>query len=207
MSRSYRARRGSESSPGKLGMRQPGSDVLKVYGNGKRRMGHTMGHNRKGGSRDSVDRPRRRNTKRWQGYPPSHKNSGDVRHRAARSYSLAGTEAPGKDETEAPRVSPAAGKARTVGHKRLWTVAAVFVVSGLLLGGRAVHISLTEDEDYRAFAAEQSWDGCPGRPTDSRQHRQRRRQGPRDEPRGRPRHRDPVPDRRPQKQRPGSCGP
>ncbi|HEX7170698.1 MAG TPA: hypothetical protein VF206_07665, partial [Rubrobacter sp.] len=55
-------------------------------------------------------------------------------------------------------MSPAAGKARTVGHKRLWTVAAVFIMSGLLLGGRAVHISLTEDEDYRAFAAEQSWD-------------------------------------------------
>jgi cell division protein FtsI (penicillin-binding protein 3) len=54
-------------------------------------------------------------------------------------------------------MSPASGKARAVGHVRLWTVAAVFVVSGLLLGGRAVHISLAEDKDYRAFAAEQSW--------------------------------------------------
>jgi cell division protein FtsI (penicillin-binding protein 3) len=35
-------------------------------------------------------------------------------------------------------------------------VAAVFAVTGLLLGGRAVHISLTEDEDYRAFADEQA---------------------------------------------------
>jgi len=34
-------------------------------------------------------------------------------------------------------------------------VAAVFAVTGLLLGGRAVHISLTEDESYRAFADEQ----------------------------------------------------
>jgi cell division protein FtsI (penicillin-binding protein 3) len=46
----------------------------------------------------------------------------------------------------------------------LWTVAAVFLVSGLLLGGRAVHISLTEDEDYRAFAAEQSWTGTQAAP-------------------------------------------
>jgi len=34
-------------------------------------------------------------------------------------------------------------------------VAAVFAMTGLLLGGRAVHISLTEDESYRAFADEQ----------------------------------------------------
>ncbi|CAN5638891.1 penicillin-binding protein 2 [soil metagenome] len=34
-------------------------------------------------------------------------------------------------------------------------VAAVFAMTGLLLGGRAVHISLTEDQDYRAFADEQ----------------------------------------------------
>jgi cell division protein FtsI (penicillin-binding protein 3) len=35
-------------------------------------------------------------------------------------------------------------------------VAAVFAMTGLLLGGRAVHISLTEDQDYRAFADEQA---------------------------------------------------
>ncbi|MDQ4128634.1 MAG: penicillin-binding protein 2 [Actinomycetota bacterium] len=35
-------------------------------------------------------------------------------------------------------------------------VAAVFAVMGLLLGGRAVQISFTEDERYQAFAAEQS---------------------------------------------------
>jgi cell division protein FtsI (penicillin-binding protein 3) len=34
-------------------------------------------------------------------------------------------------------------------------VAAVFAVTGLLLGGRAVHISVTQDESYKAFAAEQ----------------------------------------------------
>ena len=40
-------------------------------------------------------------------------------------------------------------------------VAAMFVVTGLLLGGRAVHISLTEDESYQAFADEQSGAGTP----------------------------------------------
>ena len=40
-------------------------------------------------------------------------------------------------------------------------VAAVFAVMVLLLGGRAVHISLTEDENYRAFAAEQTGGATP----------------------------------------------
>jgi cell division protein FtsI (penicillin-binding protein 3) len=53
------------------------------------------------------------------------------------------------------------GEAKAVGHRRLWMVAAMFVVTGLLLGGRAVHISLTEDESYRAFADEQSGAGTP----------------------------------------------
>src|SRR5918912_4627668 len=51
---------------------------------------------------------------------------------------------------------------RTMGHHRkLWMVAAVFVVTVLLLGGRAVHISLTEDENYRAFADEQAGGTTP----------------------------------------------
>jgi cell division protein FtsI (penicillin-binding protein 3) len=40
-------------------------------------------------------------------------------------------------------------------------VAAVFAVTGLLLGGRAVHISLTDDENYRAFADEQAGGTIP----------------------------------------------
>ena len=40
-------------------------------------------------------------------------------------------------------------------------VAAVFAVTGLLLVGRAVHISLTEDENYRAFADEQAGGTTP----------------------------------------------
>src|ERR671939_529773 len=47
------------------------------------------------------------------------------------------------------------------GHRRLWMVAAVFAVTGLLLVGRAVHISLTEDENYRAFADEQAGGTTP----------------------------------------------
>jgi len=121
-----------------------------------------MGLDRKGGSRDSVDRPRRRNAKRGKATPPRTKTP--VRKASGgKVISLAGQRRRGK-RNKAPRVSPAAGKARTVGHKRLWTVAAVFIMSGLLLGGRAVHISLTEDEDYRAFAAEQSWDGAQSVP-------------------------------------------
>ena len=40
-------------------------------------------------------------------------------------------------------------------------VAAVFAMTGLLLGGRAVHISLTDDQDYRVFADEQAGGGMP----------------------------------------------
>ncbi len=118
-----------------------------------------MGRNRKGGSRASVDRPGRRNTRPGRGKttPPRTKNR-DRRDSSGKVVQLAGRRR-GGDGRKPARASSAAGKSRTVGHMRLWTVAAVFLVSGLLLGGRAVHISLVDDEDYRAFAAEQSWDG------------------------------------------------
>ncbi len=118
-----------------------------------------MGHDRKEGSRGNVDRSRRRNAKRGRGKatPPRTKTP-DSRAPGGKVVPLAGRRRRGRGR-QTPRVRPAAGGTRTVGHRRLWTVAAVFVVSGFLLGGRAVHISLTEDKDYRAFAAEQSWDG------------------------------------------------
>jgi cell division protein FtsI (penicillin-binding protein 3) len=127
-------------------------------------MGHTMRHDKKGGSGGSADRPRRRNTKRGRGKasPPRSKtrdhgiSEGKVNPLSERRH--------GGSRRKTPRVPRAADKKGAVGHKRLWTVAAVFVVSGLLLGGRAVHISLTEDEDYRAFAAEQSWAGTQATP-------------------------------------------
>ena len=40
-------------------------------------------------------------------------------------------------------------------------VLAAFVVTGLLLGGRAVQISITEGERYQAFAAEQGVGAMP----------------------------------------------
>src|SRR5215210_8465125 len=122
-------------------------------------MGRAMGHNRKGGSRGNVDRSRRRNAKRGRDkVTPPRTKTRDEKTPRGKVVPLAGPRRrDGRRKT--PRVRPTAGPTRTVGPKRLWTVAAVFVVSGFLLGGRAVHISLTEDEDYRAFAAEQSWDG------------------------------------------------
>jgi hypothetical protein len=40
-------------------------------------------------------------------------------------------------------------------------MAALFVATGLILGGRAVHISLVEDERYQVFAAEQGGGEAP----------------------------------------------
>jgi cell division protein FtsI (penicillin-binding protein 3) len=123
-----------------------------------------MAHNRKEGSSGRVGRPGPRNTKRGRGKatPPRTRTrdrqtpGGKVIHLSGRRHKDGGR--------RTLRVSAASGKTRTVGHKRLWTVAAVFVVSGFLLGGRAVHISLTEDKAYRAFAAEQSWAGTQSAP-------------------------------------------
>src|ERR671917_1810774 len=121
-------------------------------------MGKTMGNSRKGDDRGSVDRPKPRNARVRRGTktPPRTKNKG----RKATGGKViplprkrrTGGATPGATRT--PR-SPTGGKAKTtVGHRRLWMVAAVFTVTGLLLGGRAVHISLTEDASYRAFAEE-----------------------------------------------------
>jgi cell division protein FtsI (penicillin-binding protein 3) len=50
---------------------------------------------------------------------------------------------------------------QTVGYRRLRMVLAAFVVTGLLLGGRAVQISVTDGERYQAFAAVQSTGDMP----------------------------------------------
>jgi cell division protein FtsI (penicillin-binding protein 3) len=123
-----------------------------------------MAHNRKEGSGGRAGRPGPRKAKRGRGKatPPRTRTrdrqapGGKVIHLSRRRRKNGGR--------RTASVSAASGKPRTVGHKRLWTVAAVFVVSGLLLGGRAVHISLTEDKAYRAFAAEQSWAGTQSAP-------------------------------------------
>src|SRR5215207_6895451 len=134
-------------------------------------MGNRMAHNKKEGSSGRADRPRRRNTNRGRGKttPPRTRTrdrqppSGKVIHLSGRRRTKERRGTP-RESRRTPRAPSTSGNARTVGHKRLWTVAAVFLVSGLLLGGRAVHISLTEDKDYRAFAAEQSWEGTQTAP-------------------------------------------
>src|SRR5215212_1067406 len=123
-------------------------------------MGRTMGHNRKGENRGNVDRPEPRNAKirRGKNPPPRSRNKGR-KSSGGKVIPLRGKRraVDANRATRAPRASSVDPEARsTVGHKRLWMVAAVFAVTGLLLGGRAVHISLTEDENYRAFADEQT---------------------------------------------------
>ena len=119
-----------------------------------------MGHQRKGENRGSVDRPGPRNAKirRGKNPPPRTRNKGR-KSSSGKVIPLRGLRRAGgaNRATRAHRASSVGSEARsTVGHKRLWMVAAVFAVTGLLLGGRAVHISLTEDENYRAFADEQT---------------------------------------------------
>src|SRR5215210_1641703 len=132
----------------------------------KRRMGHTMGHKRKGDDRGSVGRPRPRNAKTGRGTknPPRTK----TRDRQAARGKVIPLSRQGRTggARRTPRVPSTSGEAQTLGHRRLWMVAVMFAVTGLLLGGRAVHISLTEDESYKAFADEQSGaDMLPTAPT------------------------------------------
>jgi cell division protein FtsI (penicillin-binding protein 3) len=122
-------------------------------------MGRKMGYDRKEGSRGNVGRSRRRNAKRGRSKATPPRTKTPERNSAPRGKVVPLAEKRRRGTRRKANARPAASPRRAVGHKRLWTVAAVFVVSGLLLGGRAVHISLTEDKDYRVFAAEQSWDG------------------------------------------------
>src|SRR5215210_6560929 len=131
----------------------------------KRRMGRTMGHYGKGEDRGSVDRPGPRNARirRGTNSPPRTKNKGR-KSSGGKVISLSRQRRAGANRgaTRVRRAPSIRGEARTtVGHRRLWMVAAVFAVTGLLLGGRAVHISLTEDENYRAFADEQAGGTTP----------------------------------------------
>src|ERR687898_281575 len=129
-------------------------------------MGKTMGHHRKGEDRGSVDRPGPRNAKirRGKKTPSRTKNKGR-KSSGGKVIPLRGQGRSGgakRGATGARRASSTGPEARTtVGRRRLWMVAAVFVVTVLLLGGRAVHISLTEDENYRAFAEEQAGGATP----------------------------------------------
>ena len=116
-----------------------------------------MGHHRKGEDRGSVDRPGPRNARirRGKKTPPHTRNKGR-KSSGGKVIPLRGAK-PGARRTSS--IGPE--DRTTVGHRRLWMVAAVFAVTGLLLVGRAVHISLTEDENYRAFADEQAGGTTP----------------------------------------------
>jgi cell division protein FtsI (penicillin-binding protein 3) len=119
-----------------------------------------MGHHRKGEDRGSVDRPGSRNARirRGKKTPTRTRNKGR-KSSGGKVIPLRGAK-PGATRTR--RTSSIGPEDRTtVGHRRLWMVAAVFAVTGLLLVGRAVHISLTEDENYRAFADEQAGGTTP----------------------------------------------
>ena len=125
-----------------------------------------MGYHRKGEDRGSVDRPgpRKARIRRGKKAPPlttnKRRKSSGGKVIPLRPQRRAGGAK--RDANGSRRASSPGPKARTaVGHRRLWMVAAVFAVTGLLLGGRAVHISLTEDEDYRAFAEEQVGTAAP----------------------------------------------
>lgn len=123
-----------------------------------------MGHKRKGGNRGSVERTRR-NAKIGRGTktPPRTK----TRDRQAARGQVIPLSRQGRTGAarRTPRAPSTTGEAKAVGHRRLWMVAVMFAVTGLLLGGRAVHISLTEDESYKAFADEQSGTVTPAAAT------------------------------------------
>src|SRR5215211_1371130 len=122
-------------------------------------MGQTMENHREGNARGSVERLRPGNVgvRRGTQNPPRTKKRG---RRATggkviplfRQRRNSGAK---RGATRTSRPSSGGAARANVGHRRLWMVAAVFVMTGLLLGGRAVHISLTEDQNYRAFADEQ----------------------------------------------------
>src|SRR5215203_3819484 len=122
----------------------------------KRRMGRTMGHYGKGEDRGSVDRPGPRNARIRRGTNPPPRTRNKGRKSSGGKVILLSEQRRTRGATRTPRAASTGGQARrTVGHRRLWMVAAVFAMTGFLLGGRAVHISLTEDQNYRAFADEQ----------------------------------------------------
>jgi cell division protein FtsI (penicillin-binding protein 3) len=125
-----------------------------------------MGNHRKGKDRGGANRPRPRNARVRRGTKdPPRTKSKSRKSPGGKVIPLSGQQQTGSARRGSSRMPhPPANSGKTkahVGHKRLWMVAAVFAVTGLLLGGRAVHISLTEDQEYRAFADEQGGAGAP----------------------------------------------
>src|SRR5215211_4657659 len=121
-------------------------------------MGQTMENHRRGDARGNIERlgPGNARVRRGTKNPPRTKKRGR-KATGGKVIPLVGRRRTGGTKRGAAMTSrPSNGTARAnVGHRRLWMVAAIFVMTGLLLGARAVHISLTEGQNYRAFADEQ----------------------------------------------------
>ena len=116
-------------------------------------MGYRTGEKRKGDDR-GVDRPLAGKIKGARGTKtPPRTRAGEGKAAGARVVPLPVGRRP-RGNAGGSRGSSTGSEACTVGHRRLRMVVAVFVVTGLLLGGRAVQISLSDDERYQAFAAE-----------------------------------------------------
>ena len=128
-------------------------------------MGQRAGQKRKGDNRGGVDRPRAGNVKGDRGTKtPIRTRADESKAAGARVIPLPRGRRAGGSAGGSRGSSTTGSEARTVGHTRLRMVAAVFAVTGLLLGGRAVHISTTDDERYQAFAAEQGGGGVSASP-------------------------------------------
>ena len=125
-----------------------------------------MGNHTKGDDRGSVERPSPHNAKVRRGKKSTprtktkgRKSTGGKVIPLSRQRRTVGAKG-GVARASRPSTG---GKAKSnVGHRRLWMVAAVFAMTGFLLAGRAVHISLTEDQNYKAFADEQVGEQTPG---------------------------------------------
>jgi cell division protein FtsI (penicillin-binding protein 3) len=124
-----------------------------------------MGEKRKEGSRGSVNRGVARGGKISRGTRESSRPRGRAggSKAASRSRSTGAQVIHLHQQRRAPRNVPettssgssTSNAALTVGRSRLRMVAVVFALVGLLLGGRAVQMIVSDGERYQAFAAEQ----------------------------------------------------
>ena len=114
-----------------------------------------MREKRKEGSRDRARRAMGRRAKAGVGTPKnSLRRSRKGRDAGPRVVPIAGRRSKRPNGNPRPKNPADAGRRTPVGFGRLRIVAAVFVVIGLLLGGRAVQIGVGDDEAYGAYAAE-----------------------------------------------------
>ena len=103
----------------------------------------------------SADRARGRGAKARAGTPKNSPRRSKKR-RGPKVVSISDHRVSRTSSSGRRRQVPGSGNAAgpAVGYGRLRIVAAVFLVIGLLLGGRAVHIGLSDDDRYGAYASE-----------------------------------------------------